>query len=107
MNEIIETKDIEKKIYNIRGVEVMLDSDLAEIYKCSNGTKTINLAVKRNTDRFPSDIYFQLTEEEFSDICGFNLKPQKSKIRSLPYVFTEQGVAMLCNKWNRKFKRDR
>ena len=96
MNEIIETKDIEKKIYNIRGVEVMLDSDLAEIYKCSNGTKTINLAVKRNADRFPSDFYFQLTEEEFNDICGFNLKPQKSKIRSLPYVFTEQGVAMLA-----------
>ena len=86
MNEIIETKDIEKKIYNIRGVEVMLDSDLAEIYKCSNGTKTINLAVKRNADRFPSDFYFQLTEEEFNNICGFNLKPQKSKIRSLPYV---------------------
>ena len=74
----------------------MPDSDLAEIYKCANGTKTINLAVKRNSDRFPNDFYFQLNEEEFSKICGFNLKPQKSKIRSLPYVFTEQGVAMLA-----------
>ncbi len=96
MNEIIGTKEIESKIYNIRGVEVMFDSDLAEIYKCSNGTKTINLAVKRNTDRLPKDFYFQLNEEEFSQICGFNLKPQKSKIRSLPFVFTEQGVAMLA-----------
>ena len=96
MNNIIKQEDIESKIYTIRGVEVMLDSDLAEIYKCANGTKTINLAVKRNTDRFPNDFYFQLNEEEFSKICGFNLKPQKSKIRSLPYVFTEQGVAMLA-----------
>ena len=96
MNEMAERKAIENKIYNIRGVEVMLDSDLAEQYKCVNGTKTINLAVKRNFERFPSDFYFQLNEEEFNQICGFNLKPQKSKIRSLPYVFTEQGVAMLA-----------
>ena len=96
MNEMAEIKAIENKIYNIRGVEVMLDSDLAEQYKCANGTKTINLAVKRNFERFPSDFYFQLNEEEFNQICGFNLKPQKSKIRSLPYVFTEQGVAMLA-----------
>ena len=96
MNNIIKQEDIERKIYTIRGVEVMLDSDLAKIYKCANGTKTINLAVKRNSDRFPNDFYFQLKEDEFSKICGFNLKPQKSKIRSLPYVFTEQGVAMLA-----------
>lgn len=96
MNEMAEIKAIENKIYNIRGVEVMLDSDLAEQYKCANGTKTINLAVKRNFERFPSDFYFQLNEEEFNQICSFNLKPQKSKIRSLPYVFTEQGVAMLA-----------
>lgn len=96
MNEMAERKAIENKIYNIRGVEVMLDSDLAEQYKCVNGTKTINLAVKRNFERFPNDFYFQLNEEEFNQICGFNLKPQKSKIRSLPYVFTEQGVAMLA-----------
>lgn len=96
MNEIIETKEIASKIYTIRGVEVMLDSDLATMYRCANGTKTINLAVKRNIERFPSDFYFQLNDEEFKNICGFNLKPQKSKIRSLPYVFTEQGVAMLA-----------
>ena len=96
MNEIAEIKYIERKIYNIRGVEVMLDSDLAEQYQCANGTKSINLAVKRNKDRFPSDFYFQLNEEEYNQICGFNLKLQNNKIRSLPYVFTEQGVAMLA-----------
>ena len=96
MNEIAETKYIERKIYNIKGVEVMLDSDLAEQYQCANGTKSINLAVKRNIERFPSDFYFQLNEEEFNKICGFNLKLQNNKIRSLPYVFTEQGVAMLA-----------
>ncbi len=79
MNNIIKQEDIERKIYTIRGEEVMLDSDLAEIYKCANGTKTINLAVKRNSDRFPNDFYFQLNEEEFSKICGFNLKPQKKQ----------------------------
>ena len=96
MKEIIETKSIESKIYNIRGVEVMLDSDLAKIYECANGTKTINLAVKRNIERFPDDFYFQLNEEEYNTICGFNLKLQNNKIRSLPHVFTEQGVAMLA-----------
>ena len=66
MNEMAEIKDIESKIYNIRGVEVMLDSDLAKQYQCANGTKSINLAVKRNIERFPSDFYFQLNEEEFN-----------------------------------------
>ena len=96
MKEIMETKSIESKIYYIRGVEVMLDSDLAKIYECANGTKTINLAVKRNIERFPDDFYFQLNEEEYNTICGFNLKLQNNKIRSLPHVFTEQGVAMLA-----------
>ena len=96
MKEIMETKSIESKIYNIRGVEVMLDSDLAKIYECANGTKTINLAVKRNIERFPDDFYFQLNEEEYNTICGFNLKLQNNKIRSLPHVFAEQGVAMLA-----------
>ena len=63
MNEIAETNNIERKIYNIRGVEVMLDSDLAEQYKCANDTKSINLAVKRNRDRFPNDFYFQFNEQ--------------------------------------------
>ena len=64
MNEIIEKENIENMIYKIREVEVMLDSDLAKLYRCTNGTKDINKAVKRNIERFPNDFYFQLTELE-------------------------------------------
>lgn len=73
MNEIaiITEEDIKNKIYTIRGKEVMLDSDLAIFYKCANGIKTINQAVRRNTDRFPNDFYFQLTEEEYYRILRF------------------------------------
>ena len=99
MNEIAEMKDIERKIYNIRGVEVMLDSDLAEQYKCVNGTKTINQAVKRNQDRFPSDFYFQLNENEYLNLksqIGTAKLNEHGGVRKMPYVFTEQGVAMLA-----------
>src|SRR5574344_408787 len=98
MNELTTKENIEKKIYEIRGKEVMLDSDLANLYQCKNGTKTINLAVKRNIARFPNDFYFQLTSDEYDIICGFKLKPQLliNMTRYLPYVFTEQGVAMLA-----------
>lgn len=94
-----ERKAIENKIYNIRGVEVMLDSDLAEQYKCANGTKTINQAVKRNIDRFPNDFYFQLNETEYLNLksqIGTAKLNEHGGIRKMPYVFTEQGVAMLA-----------
>lgn len=99
-NTIVKDEvNIENLIYEVRGKQVMLDSDLARLYGCVNGTKTINQAVKRNVDRFPDDFYFQLTKNEF-----FNLKSQFGTsswndyggIRKLPYVFTEQGVAMLA-----------
>ena len=96
MNEITETEKIENMIYEIRGKQVMLDYDLARLYECKNGTKSINQAVKRNLNKFPERYMFKLTEEEFNIICGPNLGPQKSKTRTLPYVFTEQGVAMLA-----------
>ena len=77
----------------------MLDSDLAVQYQCSNGTKTINQAVKRNRDRFPNDFYFQLNENEYlnlkSQIGTANLT-RHGGVRKMPYVFTEQGVAMLA-----------
>ena len=77
----------------------MLDSDLARLYECTNGTKTINLAVKRNINRFPNDFYFQLTKEEFNNL-KFQFETSSSNnyggIRKLPYAFTEQGVAMLA-----------
>lgn len=68
MNEIITSKKIEDMIYEIRGVQVMLDSDLAKIYDCANGTKSINLAVKRHINRFPERFMFQLTEEECKNV---------------------------------------
>ena len=75
----------------------MLDSDLAELYECKNGTKTINQAVKRHINRFPERFMFQLTEEEY-DYLRSQLGTAKysAMSRTLPYAFTEQGVAMLA-----------
>lgn len=98
MNEVIVKDNIENLIYEIRGKQVMLDSDLANLYKCTNGTKDINKAVKRNTDRFPEDFYFQLTQEEYNDLRFQNGTTKRQNMsRTLPHVFTEQGVAMLAS----------
>ena len=88
-------ENIENLIYEIRGKQVMLDSDLAKLYHCVNGTKTINQAVKRNRERFPSDFYFQLNEEESKLLWSQFGTTNYSMSRYLPYVFTEEGVAML------------
>ena len=97
MNEIIkENKNIEDMIYEVRGVQVMLDSDLAKLYQCTNGTKDINKAVKRNINKFPEDFYFQLTNIEKENLW-FQSGTTNSKSRTNPYVFTEQGVAMLSS----------
>ena len=101
MNEVVtkENIKIEDMIYEIRGKQVMLDSDLAILYECANGTKTINQAVKRNINRFPNDFYFQLETEEFLNLksqIGTSSWNNYGGIRKLPYVFTEQGVAMLA-----------
>ena len=97
MNEIVEELKIEKMIYEIRGKQVMLDSDLAKLYQCKNGTKTINLAVKRHINRFPERFMFQLTKEEYDNLWSqFVTTKEKNMIRTLPYVFTEQGVAMIA-----------
>ena len=93
INKGISINDL---IYNIRGKLVMLDSDLATIYECVNGVKSINLAVKRNLERFPEDFYFQLNEDEISNLRFQNETANVSNMaRTLPYAFTEQGVAML------------
>ena len=95
MNDIILKNDekIENLIYEIRGKQVMLDSDLVRLYGCANGTKTINLAVKRHINRFPERFMFQLTIEEVNSISRFQvetLKGQGHNIKYLPYVFTEE-----------------
>lgn len=97
MNEIIEETKIENMIYEIRGKQVMLDSDLARLYECKNGTKSINLAVKRNMDRFPNNFYFQLTVEEYNNLWFQNETAINNKSRIMPYAFTEQGIAMLSS----------
>ena len=69
MNNIMVSDNIkiENMIYEIRGKKVMLDSDLAMLYGCKNGTKSLNLAVKRHINRFPERFMFQLTKEEYSN----------------------------------------
>jgi len=91
---------IEQKIYLIRGQRVMIDRDLAKLYCVP--TKRLKEQVKRNTKRFPNDFMFQLTKEEFrywrSQIATSN--SDKLGLRHSPYVFTEQGVAMLSSVLN-------
>ena len=102
MNDLIAKDNIkiEDLIYEIRGKQVMLDSDLAVLYGCKNGTKSINLAVKRHINRFPERFCFKLTEEESKNFW-FQLETKKDNIETRggkydrPYAFTEQGVAML------------
>ena len=92
----IMSEIIENLIYEIRGVQVMLDSDLAKLYECTNGTKDINKAVKRNIEKFPSDFYFQLSNDE-KKYLWFQIGTANKMSRTNPYVFTEQGVAMLSS----------
>ena len=100
----ISQKEIENKIFNIRGMQVMLDSDLAEMYGVS--TSRLNEQVKRNIERFPEDFMFQLTQEEWNNLTSQNatssltsqnatLKIKHGGRRKLPFVFTEQGVSGL------------
>lgn len=113
--ENITTQTIENKIFTIRGVQVMLDKDLAELYEVE--TKVLNQAWKRNIERFPEEFCFQLTKEEVenlkSQIATLSLESENQILRSqivtlrsgewgkhskyLPYAFTEQGVAMLAS----------
>ena len=91
-----ESAQIQNMIYEIRGQKVMLDSDLATLYEVE--TFNLNKAVKRNIDRFPDDFMFQLTKDEWENLIfhiGISNKQHGGR-RFMPYVFTEQGVAMLA-----------
>lgn len=98
----IHSSNIQNQIYTIRGERVMIDRDLAEIYGVE--TRTLNQAVKRNSERFPSDFMFQLTDIEFqywkSQIVISNAV--NMGLRKKPFVFTELGVAMLSSVLNSK-----
>ncbi len=97
MNEIVNKDNIkvESLIYEIRGKQVMLDSDLARLYMCANGTKTINQSVNRHINRFPKRFMFQLSKDEYINLWS-QLGTANNMSRTIPYVFTEQGVAMLA-----------
>ncbi len=102
-NKIVQDNiKVEDLIYEIRGKQVMLDSDLARLYKCTNGTKDINKAVKRNINKFPDDFYFKLNDSDMENFW-FQLGTKKIDIETRggryknPYVFTEQGIAMLAS----------
>jgi hypothetical protein len=100
MDSIVPVELIERKIYLIRGHKVMLDSDLAELYEVE--TRTLIQAVKRNINRFPSDFMFQLNYQEIAGLRSqfVTSKTGRGGRRYMPYVFTEQGVAMLSSVLN-------
>jgi len=93
----MEITTIQQRIYEVRGVKVMLDRDLAELYGVE--TRALNQAVKRNAERFPEDFMFQLTDDEMkiwkSQIVMSN--SVRMGLRRNPYAFTELGVAMLSS----------
>ena len=95
-SELITTNDqnIQSRIFTLRGLQVMLDSDLAQLYGVE--TKVFNQAVKRNIERFPERFRFQLSEDEFQNLRSqFVTSSEHGGRRYLPYAFTEQGVSML------------
>jgi len=94
-NLIIDEQIIQNKIHTIRGSQVMIDRDLAELYGVE--TRRLNEQVKRNIDRFPSDFMFQLSHEEFENWKSQNAISNSDKmgLRRAPYAFSEQGVSML------------
>jgi len=105
---IVDSNSIQNRIFTIRGLQVMVDSDLAELYGVEN--KRLNEQVKRNIERFPEQFRFQLTQEELENLKSQIATTSNTSLRSqiatletgrgkhrkyLPYVFTEQGVSML------------
>jgi len=94
---VIPVERIASRIYLIRGEKVMLDSDLAEMYRVR--TSALNQQVSRNSDRFPDDFAFRLTAEEFESLMSQIVISNAGRggRRKLPMVFTEQGVAMLSS----------
>ena len=102
MNElIIPNEIIENKIYFIRNVKVMLDSDLAALYDVE--TSQLKRQVRRNIERFPEDFMFELTSVEYEILrCQIGILKKGQHSKYLPMAFTEQGVAMLTSVLNSK-----
>ena len=98
--DITVTETIENRIFTIRGLKVMIDRDLAALYGVE--LKRLNEAVKRNMKRFPINFMFQLSQEEWEILRSHfaTAKSNVSKVRYLPYAFTEHGVTMLASVLN-------
>jgi phage regulator Rha-like protein len=94
----MQLQQIQSKIFELRGYKVMLDSDLAELYETE--TKRLKEAVIRNIDRFPADFMFELDKNEFERLRTQFASSNRGGTRYLPFVFTEQGVAMLASVLN-------
>src|SRR3989338_3536762 len=92
---IVPLERIERRIFFLRGHKIMLSVDLAELYRVE--TRSLVQAVKRNSDRFPEDFMFQLTEPEFDNLRSQFVISSWGGHRYPPYAFTEQGVAMLSS----------
>ena len=95
MNDLVKIQNL---IYVIRGQRVMLDRDLARLYEVE--TRALNQAVKSNIERFPENFMFQLTKEEFEELRPISqivISPKGGGRQKIPFVFTEQGVAMLSS----------
>jgi hypothetical protein len=94
VNSVIKIEELEEKILEIRGQRVLLDRDVAEIYKVE--TKRINEAVKNNPEKFPQDYHLVLDESEFADLRSKFSTTSFAKTRVAPKAFTEQGLYMLA-----------
>jgi len=97
MRGFIPSEKIQKGIFDLRGTNVMIDRDIAELYGVE--TRVLNQAVHRNKDRFPGDFAFQLTAEEMREWTSQIVISNSDKmgLRRRPYVFTEHGILMLSN----------
>ena len=94
----MELQVLQDKIFTIRGIKVMLDFDLAQLYEVE--TRVLNQVVKRNITRFPEDFMFQLNKTELENLKSQIVTSSWGGTRKLPYAFTEQGVAMLSGLLN-------
>ena len=94
----MQLQHIQSRIIELRGYKVMLDSDLAELYETE--TKRLKEAVRRNIDRFPSDFMFELSKTETESLRTQFASSNRGGSRYMPFVFTEQGVAMLASVLN-------
>jgi len=102
MDALVVQGEIGSKILVLRGKQVMLDRDLAELYQVE--TKVFNQAVKRNSERFPDDFMFQLSEKEYENLRSQIVTSNKGRggRRYMPYAFTEEGIYMLATVLNSK-----